>query len=226
MPTLKPNFFSLLFPCEKCSVSTCFLSFCQCQLPGVSWTKELIWMSTISFNMVRYYIIACDLHVILCVLLYAEKYRSTMATSQPRTRLPISQRILLLFLTLDQRHHPYHRPIMMICSYLKGMEKPLCSSSREMTGLDFWLRRVSTIWGEKHSHFWPCQLRSPNTSTLKVGERECIWRQNGGVHCIVPFSLVLAWNLTFFMSSILSRFSPDSAANMQQSIVKEGGTCN
>ena len=138
MPTLKPNFFSLLFLCEKSAVSTCFLSLCQCQLPDVSQTKELIiWMSTISYNMVRYYIIACDLHVILCVLLYAEKYRSAMATSQPRTRFPISQQILLFFLTLDQRHHPYHRPIMMICSYLKGMEKPLCSSSREMTSLDF-----------------------------------------------------------------------------------------
>ena len=60
-----------------------------------------------------------------------------MVTSQPQAGFAISQQILLLFLIMDKRHHPYHRALMLMCSHLKGTEKPLCSTSREIMGPDF-----------------------------------------------------------------------------------------
>ena len=58
-------------------------------------------------------------------------------------------------------------------------------------------------------------------------EKESVFEgKNGEFILLIHFDIVIAWNLTFFMPSVLSRFSPDSAANMQQSTVKEGGAGN
>ena len=59
-----------------------------------------------------------------------KKYRSTMATSRSQTRFVISQWILLVFLFADECRNPYHCLHTLICSDLKGTEKPLSSSSR------------------------------------------------------------------------------------------------
>ena len=62
--------------------------------------------------------------------LHLKKYRSTMATSQSQTRFVISQWILLVFLFADECRNPYHCLHTLICSDLKGTEKPLSSSSQ------------------------------------------------------------------------------------------------
>ena len=62
--------------------------------------------------------------------LHLKKYRSTMATSRSQTRFVISQWILLVFLFADECRNPYHCLHTLICSDLKGTEKPLSSSSR------------------------------------------------------------------------------------------------
>ncbi len=100
-----------------------------------------------------------------------KKYRSTMATGRPQTWFPISQQILPLFLIMDKRHHPYHRVLMLMCSHLKGTQKPLCSTSREIMGPDF----LTVISREvEHSGFSvPFRSEHINMSTWWC-ERRCL----------------------------------------------------
>ncbi len=63
------------------------------------------------------------------------------------------------------------------------------------------------------------QLWSPNTSFLLiVGERESIWMQK--VEFIIFFHFS---HCTWMKSQHFHAIFPNSAANMQQSTVKEGG---
>ena len=140
-----------------------------------------------------------------------------MATSWPWTRFAISQWILCLFCIMDKRHHPYHRALMLICSDLKRTWKPLCSISQRITGRDFWHLRISTICSEEHSHFWSCQLRFPthSTSVEVVRKRAYVWSKKWKF--FVFFHFYRVWKKSPFHAIF-----PNSAANMQQSTMKEG----
>lgn len=70
------------------------------------------------------------------------------------------------FLILDEHHHPFYNALMLIYSELEVIEKPRCSLSQKITGLDFW-----HLWfwlsGEKNTaNFWPCRFWPHTLSTF------------------------------------------------------------
>ena len=109
--------------------------------------------------------------------------------------------------------------LMVICSDLQGMKKPLCSPSQEITGSDFRHVQILAIKGKEHGHFWPCQLWSPTSSSSVTNGRKRAYLQVKKVSLLYfsIFHIELAWNLTFFHAIF-----PNSDANMQRSTVKEG----
>ncbi len=107
----------------------------------------------------------------------------------------------------------------MLCSDLQVMEKSLCSLSWEITCLDFWHFWIPTIHQEELDHFWPCQFQSPTLSTSVESWRKRVYLQVNKVS-----SLYLS--IVYIDLHEISPFSghlQDSAANPQQSAVKEEG---
>ena len=88
-------------------------------------------------------------HVMLCVALVLTYHVRKMQIdhgdkSDSNTIHNISANTALI-LTLYEGHRPYHHACMAICSDLQGAEKPLCSPSQEIRGLDVQHLQILTI---------------------------------------------------------------------------------
>ena len=101
-----------------------------------------------------------------------KKYTSTMVTSRPRPRFAISQRILLLFFTSNERRSPYKRAQLTLCSDPHGKEKPLSSPSRETVDSDVRHHQIPAIQEDEQGHFLPCRLLSLTPSVSFEGGRK------------------------------------------------------
>ena len=141
-----------------------------------------------------------------------------MVTSQPGPGFAITQRILLLFFIPDKRRSPHKRALMTICCDLHGKEKPLSSPSQEIVDSDFRHGRILAIREEEQGHFWPCQLWSLTPSISLEGGRK--W----GSLLVKKGEFIVFFHFlqrTCMISHLFPAVFPKSAANMQQSTLKE-----
>ena len=141
-----------------------------------------------------------------------------MVTSQPGLGFAITQRILLLFFIPDKRRSPHKRALMTICCDLHGKEKPLSSPSQEIVDSDFRHGRILAIREEEQGHFWPCQLWSLTPSISLEGGRK--W----GSLLVKKGEFLVFFHFlqrTCMISHLFPAVFPKSAANMQQSTLKE-----